>query len=136
MSFVHFEAMRAARDGLADLLRAATEGRPASVQRGADHLVAIIDGKRLVRFYAATCPARAEIAPEDGGYSIILPGLPIHGDGDSLQEALNDTVLALRDYAHAWTERLRLAPNHEQNDMLVQFVAAATDDELRAWLTA
>jgi hypothetical protein len=35
--------------------------------------------------------------------------------GGTLEEALDEMVLALREYADAWSERLRLAPNHEQN---------------------
>lgn len=136
MTSVHFETTRAAREGISELLTAAAEGRPASVQRGADHRLAVLDGRRFVRFYRSVAPSNAQVVPEAGGYSILLPGLPIHGDGNSLDEALADTVDALRDYAAAWTERLRVAPNHEENDMLVQFVAAATDDDLRDWLLA
>ena len=136
VSSVHFETTRAAREGLSELLTAAAEGRPASVQRGSDHRLAVLDGQRFVRFYRAVAPSRAEVVPETDGYSILLPGLPVHGDGDTLDEAVAGTVEALRDYAHAWSERLRLAPNHEQNDMLVQFVVAAADDELRDWLLA
>ncbi len=135
MSVVHFETTRAAREGLSDLLTAAVEGRPATVQRGAGHRLAVLDSQRFVRFFMTARPSGAEVVPEDvGGYSILLPGLPIHGDGDTLDEAIDETIDALRDYAEAWSERLRLAPNHERNDMLVQFVVAASDGELKNWL--
>ena len=59
---------------------------------------------------------------ENDGWSIFLPGLPIAADGQTLDEALDDTVRALRDYTQAWTERLRLAPNHSDNWGLVQLI--------------
>jgi hypothetical protein len=43
---------------------------------------------------------------------------------------------ALRDYAEAWTERLRLAPNHADNWGLVQIITLASDGQLRDWLLA
>ncbi|WP_218189266.1 hypothetical protein [Tersicoccus phoenicis] len=45
-------------------------------------------------------------------------------------------VLALRDYAEAWIDRLRTAPNHEQNWGLVQLITLSSDDQLASWLTA
>lgn len=129
----HYPTLRSGRDHLKDVLDAAAEGRPASVTR--DHTrVAVVDAERLAYFLRRMSPANAELVAENDGWSIFLPGLPIAADGATLDEALDEAVLALRDYALAWSERLRLAPNHEGNWGLVQIVEFSSDDRLKAWL--
>lgn len=129
----HFSTLREGRDHLKDVLDAAAEGRPASVTR--DHRrVAAVDADRLAYFLARVRPANAELVAENDGWSIYIPGLPLAADGATLDEALDEMVLALRDYADAWSERLRLAPNHEQNWGLVQIIEFSSDSQLKAWL--
>jgi hypothetical protein len=67
---------------------------------------------------------------EGDGWSVYLPG--IAADGATVEEMID----ALRDYAEAWTERLRLAPNHADNWGLVQIITLASDGQLRDWLLA
>lgn len=129
----HFATLREGRTHLKDVLDAAAEGRPASVTRG-HRRVAAVDADRLAYFLAHVQPANAELVAENDGWGIYLPGLPLAGDGSTLEEALDDMVLALRDYADAWSERLRLAPNHEQNWGLVQIIEFSSDARLKAWL--
>lgn len=129
----HFPTLRSGRDHLKDVLDAAVEGRPASVTRERTR-VAAVDADRLVHLLTQVRPASAELVAENDGWSILLPGLPIAADGATLDEALDEAVLALRDYAEAWTERLRLAPNHQDNWALVQIIEFSSDDQLRAWL--
>ncbi len=137
MSSVHFASTRAARENLSALLTAADEGRPASVQRSADRRLSVVDSARLAHFYRTVHPANAQVISDEGyGVAILLPDLPVHGDGDDLEEAVADTVAALRDYAEDWSDHLRHAPNHQDHYMLVQFVAASTDEELREWIVA
>jgi hypothetical protein len=131
----HFPTLRSGRDHLKDVLDAAAEGRPASVTRHHTRM-AVVDAERLARLLARTRPANAELVAENDGWSIFIPGLPIAADGASLDEALDEAVLALRDYAEAWSERLRLAPNHEGNWGLVQIIEFSADDQLKAWLRA
>ena len=45
---------------------------------------------------------------------MLLPGLPIAADGETFDEALDEMVSALREYAEEWADHLRHAPNHEQ----------------------
>lgn len=130
---VEFASAREARERFKDLLDAADEGRPATVSRDARR-VAAVDADRLVRFLLHTRPSRAEVVPENDGWSIILPGLPVAADGDTLDLAVDDMIDALRDYADAWTERLRSAANHEDHWGVVQLVALASDAQLREWL--
>jgi hypothetical protein len=56
--------------------------------------------------------------------------------GATLDEAADEMVDALREYADAWADHLRLAPNHADNWGLVQIVALASDEQLHAWLLA
>lgn len=129
----HFSTLREGRTHLKEVLDAAVEGRPASVTR--DHRrVAAVDADRLADFLAHARPANAELVAENDGWSIYVPGLPLAAEGVSLEKALDEMVLTLRDYADAWSERLRLAPNHEQNWGLVQIIELSSDARLKAWL--
>lgn len=129
----HFPTIRSGREHLKDVFDAAASGRPASISR--DNVrIAAVDAERLVEFLTKVRPADAQLVPEAGGWSIFLPGLPISADGATYDEALDEAILALRDYADAWTARLRLAPNHSNNWGLVQLIEAATNDRLKAWL--
>lgn len=49
-------------------------------------------------------PAGAKVTSENGGWTITLPNLPVADDGDTIDEALDETVDALRDYAEAWSD--------------------------------
>lgn len=129
----HYPTLRSGRDHLKDVLDAAASGRPASIQR--DNVrVAAVDSARLVEYMAKVRPANAQVVAEAGGWSVFLPGLPIAADGDTYEEALDEAVLAMRDYAEAWAERLRLAPNHAENWGLVQLIESASDERLKSWL--
>ncbi|MEH0110583.1 hypothetical protein V6N00_12805 [Tersicoccus sp. MR15.9] len=132
---IAYPSARAGREHFRDLLDAAERGVPATVTRGA-HTVAVLDADRLRHHLAVACPANAEVVPDAGGFSVLLPGRPIAADGATFEEAIVEMVLALRDYAQAWSARLRTAPNHEQHWELVQLVMLSTDEQLAAWLTA
>jgi hypothetical protein len=73
------------------------------------------------------------VVAEDDGFSVFLDGYPIAADGTDLDEALDDFVVALTDYADAWVERLHAAPNHQHAALLAHLVATSTPDELREW---
>lgn len=122
-----------ARKNFKDVLDAAVEGRPVSVTRDHHH-VAAVDADRLTYFLTRLIPANAQMVPEADGWSIMLPNLPIAADGATLEEALDEMVDALRDYAEAWTNDLRLAPNHVDNWGLVQIIVLSSDEGLKGWL--
>lgn len=129
----HYGTLRAGREHLKDVLDSAEQGLPTSVTR--DHkTVAVVDADRLAAYLRLVRPAHAEAVAENDGWSVFIPGLPIAADGATLDEALDEAVLALRDYADAWSQRLRLAPNHADNWGLVQIVEFSSDDQLKAWL--
>lgn len=132
---VNYGSAREAREHFKDLLDAADEGRPATITRD-KRRVAAVDADRLVRFLTHLHPAGVRAVAEGDGWSIFIPGAPVAADGETLDDAVTEMIDALRDYAEAWVERLRLAPNHEDNWGLVQIVTLASDDQLRDWLLA
>lgn len=133
MSAVHFDSYTDARTHLKDLLDAAERGRVATVRRDS-RTTAFVDQERLRYFLASVSPSRAQVVAEAGGWSIFIPGLPVAADGATLGEALDEMILALREYADDWQDRLLEAPNHANNWGLVQLVTLSSDVQLREWL--
>jgi predicted RNase H-like HicB family nuclease len=134
-SQVEYRSAREAREHFKDILDAADDGRPATVTRDARR-VAAVDADRLVHFLARVHPSGAEAVAENDGWSLFIPGLPVAADGATLDEAVEEMIDALRDYAEEWADHLRLAPNHAENWGLVQIVALSSDQQLRDWLLA
>jgi hypothetical protein len=93
----------------------------------------VVRADRLRYALARLVPAPQAVA-EDGGWTLLLEGVPVAADGATFEEAVDELVLALREYAEDWNARLRLAPNHADHWGLVQLVDLSTDDELVAWI--
>ncbi|WP_329067433.1 hypothetical protein [Streptomyces sp. NBC_01429] len=80
------EAARAELRGAGEeLLGAAGEGRAgehrvATVRRE-NRRGAVVDAERPRHHLAQVCPSKAEAVAEAGGWSILLPGLPVSADG-------------------------------------------------------
>ena len=135
MPALHFDSYTDARAHLKDLLDAAERGRVATVRSDAS-TAAVVDGVRLRDALAALSPSRAQVVPESGGWSAFLPGLPVAADGSTFDEAIDEMIEALREYADDWQQRLLDAPNHRANWGLVQLIVLSDDDQLRNWLVA
>lgn len=133
MSAVHYDSYTDARTHLKDLLDAAERGRVATVRRESTK-TAIVEVERLRQFLASLIPLRAQVAAEEQGWSVFIPGLPVAADGPTFDEAITDMVEALREYAADWQERLLDAPNHRQNWGLVHLISLSDDEQLREWL--
>ncbi len=129
----HFASYTTARQNFRSMLDAASAGLVTSLARDSDRYV-VIPAEQLRDELATLRPSRAEVLAEGGGWAVIIPGLPVHGDGETFDEALDDAISALRDYAHDWNERLRAAPNHAAHRPVVQLVELSTDTQLRDWL--
>ena len=129
----HYDSVSEARAHLKDLLNAAESGRPATLSREGRRS-AIVDADRLREILAVSRPSGALMAHEAGGWSIVLPGLPIAADGATVDQALDEMVEAMREYADDWTNRLLTAPNHARNWDLVQLIDLSDDEQLRNWL--
>jgi predicted RNase H-like HicB family nuclease len=130
---LHYNTVSEARAHFSALIDAAEAGVPATVRRDRRR-AAVVDADRLRHFLVSVRPARAEVVAEGGGWSILLPGLPIAADGETFEDALNEIVAALREYAQDWADHLRHASNHEQNWGLVQIIDLSSDEQLRDWL--
>ena len=134
-STVDYRSAREAREHFKEILDAADDGRPATVTRDARR-VAAVDADRLVHFLSRVRPSGAQVVAENDGWSLFIPGLPVAADGATLDEAAEEMIDALRDYAEEWADHLRLAPNHAENWGIVQIVALSSDEQLRDWLLA
>ncbi len=122
------------RSRLREVLDTAEAGLPIGIRRH-DRRVALIDSKKLQQILMDSRRLRQpETVAEAGGWSVLLPGTPVAADGADLDEAVDEFVAALREYAEDWQARLRFAPNHRNHWPLVQFVSLASDDELREWV--
>jgi antitoxin (DNA-binding transcriptional repressor) of toxin-antitoxin stability system len=130
---VHYGTVTEARAHFSALIDAAEAGVPATVRRDRRR-AAVVDADRLRHLLVSVHPARAEVLAEAGGWSVLLPGLPIGAEGETFDEALDEMVSALREYAEDWADHLRHAPNHEPNWGLVQIIDLSSDEQLRDWL--
>ncbi len=129
----HFESYTSARQNLRAVLDAARAGLVTTVARD-DERYLVIPADLQREELATLRPAKAEVLAEGGGWAVILRGLPVHGDGDTFDDAVDDMIEALREYAEDWNERLRVAPNHAQHRIVVELVELSTDEQLRDWL--
>jgi hypothetical protein len=133
MTVRHFPSYSEARANLRGVLDAANTGVVTTLER--DHTrFAVVDGELLRSQLAALRPAHAVVTAEGGGWSAFLPGLPIAGEGEDLDAAIDDLIDALRDYASDWNDRLHVAANHEANWAVAALVELSTDEQLRSWL--
>jgi predicted RNase H-like HicB family nuclease len=133
MPAVHYHSYTEARNNLKNLLDAAENGQVATVRRESA-TTAVLDAARLRYFLASVVPSRAEVVQEGDGWSVFIPGLPVAADGATFDEAIDEMVEALREYAQDWQDRLLRAPNHRENWGLVQLISLSDDDQLREWL--
>ena len=125
-----------ARKHLKAVLDHAASGATPLIQRSTTRdRLAVVDAGRLRDVLARCVNLSAVVVHEAGEWAAFLPGLPISASGATLDEAVDDLVLALREYAEDWPA-LAEAPNHSGNWALVQLVALSSDDELRDWLSA
>lgn len=132
---LHYPTFSMARAHLRDVLDSAGQGQMPRIDRDRDSFV-VLDAELHRQDLADQVTANARVLPAGDRWEVILPGLPVHGDGTTFDDALIDVIDALREYAEDWNDRLRLAPNHVQHRRLVQLVELSTDEQLREWLLA
>lgn len=129
----HFDSFTSARTNLRSVLDAAHEGLITTVTRENERFV-VVTADALRRELTQLLPSRAAVVAEGGGWSALLPGVPVHGDADTFDAAIDDLIDALREYAEDWNARLHRAPNHQQHRSLVELVELSDDAQLRAWI--
>lgn len=122
------------RNRLKEVLDTADGGVPVGVERHGRRVV-VMDTALLYELLAASPRLRRpEAVAEGGGWSVFLPGTPVAADGADLDEASEEFIVALREYAEDWVERLRFAPNHAQHWPLVHFASLSSDADLTRWV--
>jgi predicted RNase H-like HicB family nuclease len=129
----HFDSFTSARTNLRSVLDAAHEGVITTVVRENERFV-VVAADSLRRELSQLLPSRTAVVAEGGGWSAILPGVPVHGDAETFDEAIDDLIDALREYAEDWNVRLHRAPNHQQQRSIVELVELSDDAQLRDWL--
>ncbi len=60
--------------------------------------------------------------------------MPLHGDGSTREEAIENALAAMREYADLWEDEYSHWPNHADNGAFVTMVQGSTGAELREWL--
>ena len=132
---VDYTSFSAARDNLKKVLDAAGDGRSVTISRGSQVSV-VADGERLRQYLCSTISANPQVWIESAAVGIALSDLPFVAEAASVENAMTDLVLQLREYAEDWETRLLHAPNHANNWGLVQLVKLSTDTQLLSWLEA
>jgi hypothetical protein len=127
-----YETFTDARTHLKEVLDAACDGVPTLIRRDGAR-AAVVDADRLADALCRLLPS-VEAVPEGDGWSLFIPGIPVAADGVSFDQAVDEMVLALREYADDWQDHLRHAPNHRDNWGLAHFVALSDDDHIKEWL--
>jgi len=131
---VTFLSYTETRNRLKEVLDTADGGVPVGVERHGRRVV-VMDTALLSELLAASPRLRRpEAVAEGGGWSVFLPGTPVAADGADLDEASEEFIVALREYAEDWVERLRFAPNHAQHWPLVHFASLSSDADLTRWV--
>lgn len=130
----HYATLTETRSHLPEILDAAEAGIPAWFERrGVGFVVA---PKEFYTSVLSGSVPRPEVYPGGGSWTFILPGTPIATEAVLFDEALEDFIDALKEYAEDWlvNEVLRNAPSHRDNRGLVQLVTLLTEEELREWV--
>jgi len=129
----HFESFTSARNNLRAVLDAAHRGLVTTVTRDNERFV-VVPADSLGEQLRRLPPSRAVVVAEGGGWAALLPDVPVHGDAATFDEAVDDLMTALREYAEDWNDRLHTAPNHAQHRSLVELIELSDDAQLRDWL--
>ncbi|MCW2677799.1 MAG: Prevent-host-death protein antitoxin of system [Modestobacter sp.] len=129
----HFDSFTDARKHFRRVLDAAHEGVVTTVTRDKELFVVLTADARGAEL-RRLLHSEAVVVSEGGGWAAFIPGVPVHGDADTFDDAIDDLIAGLREYAEDWNERLHAAPNHAGHRSLVELVELSDDAQLREWL--
>lgn len=132
---LEYRTISAARKAIGEIYNTAERHIAVAITREDDAPVAVIRQDHLKEALQALCPLEPQVRfSPDGKVSIWLDGLPVSGQGESFEEAGDELIDSLRDYAKTWVEDLREYPNHKHRWNVVNLVLLSNDDELRTFL--
>lgn len=129
---VDYPTYSSARVHFKDVLDATEDGRSVTVARDGQVSVVMPAAKLREHFFRTVSP-RIALDAEDGRVIALMQGRSFVSEGASVDDALTDLAVSLREYAEDWEARLQHAPNHRDNWALVQLVKLSSDDELLEW---
>ncbi len=122
-----------ARAHLREVLDDAGRGRVVQVKRGSSNF-AVADADRLQAYFASTTSPRLRLSFEDDVWVASMDYRPFVSEGANPDDAIDDLVESLREYAEDWEDHLFSAPNHSDAWGLVQLINLSDDNTLRQWL--
>ena len=123
----------AARTNFKSVLDAAESGQVVTVQRD-NRVSAVVAADRLREYFLKTVSARTTVLLEEGTWAVSMEGRPFVSEAATLEDAISDLVLSLREYAEDWHDRLQFAPNHANNWGLVTLIDLSVDEQILEWL--
>ncbi|GAA3929405.1 hypothetical protein [Microbacterium soli] len=127
-----YPSYSSARAHFKDVLDATERGRSVTVAREG-HVSVVVQADRLQSFFFHSVAPRVELTTEDGRVIALMSGRPFASEGATVDDALDDLILSLREYAEDWEARLQQAPNHRDNWALVQLIKLSSDEQLLKW---
>ena len=130
---VDFQGVGVARSNLKKVFDATDEGKSVTLGRGQEVIVAL-PVEKIQKFLFETIPAKIETEITKDGTWLFSSYLPFHSEGKDVDDALEDMIAVLREYAEDWEDHLFTAPNHSDYWGLVQLIKLSTDDQLKIWL--
>lgn len=130
---VDYPTFSEARKDLKRVYDVSESGRTVTLGRDS-YVAAVVNAARLRDFFSRTVSPRVQAQFEDGVWVAFMEGRPFVAEGASLEEAVADLLVSLREYAEDWEDRLQAAPNHAGNWGLVQLINLSTDEQLTEWM--
>lgn len=127
-----YPSFSSARAHLKDVLDQADRGRLVTISRGQEVSV-VLSADKLRRLLTQAVQPRLQVAHEDDRVITFMESRPFVSEGYTVDEALEDMLESLREYADDWHDHLSEAPNHARNWALVQLVNLSSDQQLREW---
>ncbi|MGO3146519.1 MAG: hypothetical protein ACTIJ6_02450 [Leucobacter sp.] len=122
-----------ARTSWRDIMDSSARGLPVTIRRQ-DTVTAVTDAERLRQYFFKTLEPHTMTYVEDGVHSLVLDGRGFTAEGSTLDAAIEDMVLQLREYQDDWALHYSSAPNHRSNWPLTMLLSMSTDTQLKDWL--
>src|SRR4051795_8531318 len=129
MAMRHFDSFSEARSKLRCVLDAARDGLVTTVIRDNQRFV-VVAADALAQDLRRLLPSQAVVVAEGGGWAAYIPGVPVHGDADTLDAAIDDLIAALREYDDG-KNHLLPAPTHPAHHRILVDLVHPSDEQLR-----
>ena len=127
-----YPSFSSARVHLKEVLDRADRGQIVTIARGHEKS-AVLSADKLRELLTQTVRPQIQVAHEDDRIIVFMESRPFVSEGLTVDDALDDLIESLREYAEDWVEHLSGAPNHAGNWALVELVTLSSDQQLRDW---